>query len=63
MKKSNDLNHPMQAKYLNFNRYIYILYHKSNILYNVIPKPGCYLYEIILLVNTGNSEIFAKVLF
>ena len=38
IKKPNVLHHPMQAKNLHFNPYIYILYYQSNILNYLPPK-------------------------
>ena len=39
IKKPNVLHHPMQAKNLHFNPYI--LYHQSNMPYNLTPSPAC----------------------
>ena len=36
IKNANALHHPVQAKNLHFNPYIYILYYLSNIL-NYLP--------------------------
>ena len=38
IKKPNVLHHPMQAKNLIFNPYIYILYYQSNLLNYLPPK-------------------------
>ena len=48
------LHHPVQAKYLHFNPYIYILYYDSNMSDNLTPSPACYHFKIIsFLCNWG----------
>ena len=44
-KKPNVFHHPVQAKYLNFHSYIYILYYQSIILNYLPSKPTCYSYK------------------
>ena len=40
IKKPIVLYHPVQAKNLNFNPYIYILNYQSNMPYNLTPSPA-----------------------
>ena len=52
--KTNVLHHPMQAKNLHFNPYIYILYYQSNMPYNLTSNPACYPFKIICFIcNRG----------
>ena len=54
VKKPNVLHHPMQAKNLPFNPYIYFLYYQSNVPYNLTPSPACYpSKKIYFICNEG----------
>ena len=53
-EKPNVLHFPVQAKYLNFNSYIFILYYQSKMLYNFTHKPACYPYKMVIhICNRG----------
>ena len=55
IKKTNVfLHYPVQAKHLNFNPYIYILYYQSNMPYNLTPSPAqCYPFRINYFICNG----------
>ena len=54
IKKANVLHHPVQAKNLHFNPYIYILYYQSNMTYNLTPSSACYPLKMIYFIcNRG----------
>ena len=53
IKKPNVLHHPVQAKNLHLNPYIYILYHQSNMSYNMTTSPGCCPLKNIYLIFNG----------
>ena len=56
-KKANDLYHLVQGKNLHFNPYVYILYCKSNMLYNLTPSPDCYPVKFLMgMLEQPSSE-------
>ena len=45
IKIAHVFHHPVQAKNMNFNPYIYILYYQSNLLNYLPPSPVSYPYK------------------
>ena len=46
-------HHPVQAKYLNFNSYSYILYYLSDMIYKLTPDPLVTLIKEFILICKG----------
>ena len=54
IKKPDVLHNPVEAKNLNFNSYIYILYYQSNMPYNLTYTCSeCYPFKTICFICKG----------
>ena len=53
IKIANVLYHPVQAKNMNFNPYIYILYYQSNLLNYLQPNPASNPYKMEYCICNG----------
>ena len=54
--KMQCFHHTGEAKNLNFNSYIHILYYQSNMTNNLTPRTVCYPHKMFIVLETGMLE-------